>query len=161
MPVWKQKEFRIALGIILTGLAALALAATIPPGTDAGVGPRFVPVILACGLLALGLAAAVSSWLSGDAAPPAPREENRQGGMFRVVVVTALGFVYVLMLGAVGYALSTLIVLALLLVLFGTRRPLRLALISTAGAAIYYLIFVRQLGMYDPAGWLIDLSDVL
>ncbi|CCQ75241.1 tripartite tricarboxylate transporter TctB family protein [Magnetospira sp. QH-2] len=166
MPVMKNHEFLISLGIVVLSLMAIALANTIPPSNDDGVGARFIPLVLSVSMLILGgIGMAYAATINAPKEPEPAQNQASQvsltGMLFRIGVLTALGFFYLFLMGALGYALSTFVVLVMCLVLFGNKRPIPVILMSLIGTAIYYVVFVKQLGIYDPPGWLIDVSSFL
>ena len=78
--------------------------------------------------------------------------------IFRTLALVVIGFAYIWLFSASGYMIATGITMAVLLVLFGTRNPAKVAIITISGTAVYYLIFIWLIGIYDPPGWLINLE---
>ena len=72
---------------------------------------------------------------------------RRAGGVF------AIGIGYVLGVPLVGYFLALVLVIAAMALYQGERASARLATIAVAGAALFWLLFVRLLGIPMPALW--------
>jgi len=163
-------DFIVTLAVILLGVLFLVLAFQIDTpsrlsAAEALVGPPMVPIIISLLIITLGLlelAAVFMSVRSNET--PESTEDSEEFEPFSRALVTRLaltvviGFAYVWLLGAVGYLIASACALIALLVLFGTRSPVKILLISVIGAALYYFFFIRLMGVYDPAGWLISFS---
>ena len=97
-----------------------------------------------------------------DAADPVPSVDDdfgfRGSDLRRVAQVIGCGTVYVALFWAVGYLVATAVAMLLMLLAFGNRSPLVLALVPIAAALVYQYVFVGLMGLYDPAGALVDLS---
>jgi len=133
--------FGACYGILTTQLPVRSL-----PDTP---GPPFFPwintiVILALSatLLVQGLVAARTG--AAEAAPAA----GRQRGIWALVVFV----VYLAILPALGFILATAPFFAVLMILFGEVRPLRVALGAVLATAILYLLFRHGFGVFLPTG---------
>ncbi len=163
-----------SVAVILTGIFFLTLARQIETSgyqtaAEALVGPAMVPTIIAALLIGLGaleLGAVLLRHRSGKlsvktaVANPDGDEfsEITVEVMVRIIATVCIGFAYVWLLSATGYIISTAITLAALLVLFGTRSVVKVALITLGGAAVYYGVFIWLMGVYSPVGWLVHLG---
>lgn len=156
----RLREILISLGTILIGVFALFQAAAIENLQREAVGPDLVPVIVAWLIVILGVIMGIQGLLFPGKERPSGPPVTRQGMMLNATII-GLGFLYLLLFVAVGYLVSTIAALAAILVLFGTRQPLPVAVMSVAGGGVYFLVFVRLMGIYDPPGSLIDLSRLL
>jgi len=157
----------IAVGGLFLYLARAIRTPKYQSAAEALVGPAMVPVIIALLIIALGVLLAVMVLLRPRRGPvvPEPADEDPSefadfspGALLRLAAVVAIGFAYIWLLGVLGYVLATALVLALMLVLFHNRPSLGMLLVVAGGAAVYYYLFIRLMGLYLPAGWLINIG---
>ena len=167
------------LATMAVGAFFAALAATISPDSYDTVGPRFVPALLAGAMLGLGALVALGGWrrarrpsgvapgapsVGSGATDPVPTTDDdfgfRGSDIRRVVQVIGCGVVYVALFWALGYLVATAVAMLLMLLAFGNRSPLVLVLVPIAAALVYQYVFVGLMGLYDPAGALVDLSGL-
>lgn len=155
-------EVRVALVLVVIALFFLVQAYLSDVYSSSTVGPRLLPMVLAGLGAALGLIYGLIALFSRPSLEPTPNPEAPTNGTLptKLVLLLGIGFLYVLLFEMLGYALSTGGVLAAVLVVFGNRGFLRIPAISIVGTAIYYFVFVQQMGVYDPQGWLFDVLDV-
>ncbi len=122
------------------------------------VGPAGLPVVYALVLATVALALAAKAvfrplLLRSVAATAAVGEPTlgfllrRAGGVF------AIGVGYLLIVPLAGYFLTLILVIAAMALYQGERASARLATIAVAGAAGFWLLFVRLLGIPMPALW--------
>ena len=157
----------VAVGLVGAIFLAMALridASGVRTQAEALVGPTMVPVVIASLILVLGALELTASFIrhyrSRTDAALQGTESSKYAPLsatllVRIATIVGIGFAYVWLLGATGYIISTALILPALLVLFGTRSAGKVALMTLSGTAIYYLVFIRLLGLYDPVGWLI------
>lgn len=165
-----RTDLAAAVAVMLVGAFFLILAGQIhtpryQTAAEAMVGPAMVPTIIAVLILALGALYAVMVLLrhkSGAAEQPDGADVEfvpfTLPVLFRLAAVVAIGFAYVWLLPVVGYVISTGIILAIMLVLFGSRPTISLLAVVIVGTAIYYYLFIKLMGIYLPGGWLIDIG---
>ncbi len=85
----------------------------------------------------------------GDAEKSAARTHLRAMG------VVALGGAYAVAAPIVGYPVAIALLIASTALYFGLRPDLQLALVAALGAAVFWAMFVKMLGVAMPAGaWL-------
>ena len=163
-----------SVAVMLVGIFFLILARQIETSVfqtaaEALVGPAMVPTIIAALLIGLGALALGTVLLrrrSGEPLlempDPSPNgdefTEITAEVLIRTVITVCIGFAYVWLLSATGYIISTALALAALLILFGTRSAVKIALITVGGTAVYYGVFIWLMGVYSPVGWLIHLG---
>ena len=120
------------------------------------VGPAGLPVVYALVLATIALVLAGQAVLrtlllravdDSAAAGQPTLVLRRAGGVF------AIGIGYVLGVPLVGYFLALVLVIAAMVLYQGERASARLATIAVAGAALFWLLFVRLLGIPMPALW--------
>ncbi len=164
-----KNDIYVALIVASVGLFFLIQAYLIESSQYDLIGPRLVPMVitgLIIGLGALQLAltiglrdrsdgtAEISVISEGEPELPAL---SRQATI-RMAAIIGLGFIYVWLFSATGYLISTALVLAALLVTFGTQAAGKVTVLTIGGAVAYYLIFIKLMGIHNPPGWLIDLG---
>jgi len=167
-----RSDLASAIAVIAVGAVFLMLAQQIrtpryQSAAEAMVGPAMVPTAIAILIIALGALQAALVLLHRRkmraAATPAEAEPSEfadfsPGVLLRLAAVVAIGFGYVWLLSVVGYVLSTAITLSLMLLLFRNRPSLGLLMAVALGTAAYYYLFIRLMGLYLPAGWLINIG---
>jgi hypothetical protein len=153
------------IATILIGLAYLAMTFQIRASAlDDSVGPAGFPKALAFMLTGLGLILCVQSlWALRArrlAAAPTPADasggEGRGGaqGMLRAAGMLALGIAYLLILRRLGYVPSIALLIIAAALYLGTPFSWRVVAIGVAGAVVYWVVFVRVLGIPQPPGLL-------
>ena len=160
-----KSEFISAAVVVGLGIFFLLQAHLIESYQEALIGPRLVPVYLAGMIIGLGILQFAVAWMgrSGSTEPEDSLLSEdlpvmSRPAILRMAAIIAIGFAYMLLFEATGYLIATAIVLALLLFVFGTRKAVRLAVLTIGGAAVYYFLFIKLMGIHDPTGWLIDVE---
>ena len=150
--------------MLALGAGVAAITATLPSeGGYSGIGPNFVPGVVAAGILLLGV------WLSFDAftggwrgaAPddPAARGEHAfHGGGFLWVSVGL--FAHMALIGHAGFVVAGMALFAGVARGFGSRRIARDLAIGLLLALAVFLFFVKLLNVNLPGGWLTPLLGV-
>lgn len=156
----KQRELLVAAGVIGLGLFCLSQAHMIENTENARVSPALVPGILSWLMIGFGVLS-MAYRLFFPQQDDAARVNISSPAITWVCAVTGFGLVYYVLFQALGYLLATILMLAVVLVAFGVRRPLQVLLLSVFGGLAFFLIFIRGLRVYDPPGTLIDISTFL
>ncbi len=148
-------EVALSLGVIALGAGVAAVTATLPSeGGYAGIGPNFIPAVVAAGIVALGL------WLSVEAFTGGWRNRAEQSEVFEprpFAWISAGLFAHMALIGWAGFVVAGTLLFACVARGFGSRRIARdiaIALVLTLGI---YLFFVKLLNVSLPAGWLAPL----
>jgi putative tricarboxylic transport membrane protein len=146
---------RIAVSELVIGAVLLALAVVIffdaqrlAPGSMYGVGPSVAPMIVAGGLVLLGLATLFAAWRPGAA-------EAEEEGIDRaavVVIVAALAAMIALMTLGGGFILACTALFAGTAWAFGRRAPAADVAIGFVLALLVYAVFTRALTLTLPEG---------
>jgi len=123
------------------------------------VGPAGLPLAYATllGGLAAALAfkAVVRGILERRASAAKPEAATRAGFILaRAAGTLAIGAAYVLLVNILGYWLSLALLLPAMAVYQGQRFDRRLAVVSIAGATVFWLLFVWLLGIPMPQPWI-------
>lgn len=157
----RRRNIIAAVALIVLALVYGVLTSQLPvrslPDTP---GPPFFPWIntvillaLALGLLAQGL---LSKTDSGQPVTTSTAAQRRQ-------MIWALGaFVaYLAILPGLGFLLATAPFFAVLMVLFGEKRPFRVAIGSIGVTVFLYVLFRHGFSVFLPRGILPDLTAVI
>lgn len=146
----------------VVGLVCLAVAAAvllITPGFPEGqeglnlTGPAFFPNVMACLLILLGAAQLASGVRRARAGGGADSAETgpAQGSLRRMIEFFALIAGFVVLFEPLGFLLTTLVFLFLLMLLFGMPAA-KSALFSALYTAVIYLLFGQLFMIGLPAG---------
>jgi putative tricarboxylic transport membrane protein len=148
-------EIALSLGVVALGLGVAGVTATLPSeGGYAGIGPNFIPAVVAAGIIVLGVWLAIEAFTGGWRKAP-EHEEVFQKNPF--LWVSAGLFAHMALIGWAGFVVAGTALFACVARGFGSRRLARdiaLALVFTIGI---YLFFVKLLNVSLPAGWLAPL----
>lgn len=163
----------VSIVTILTGLFFAYQVLQIDTFSDDTVGPRFFPYALSFIIVGIGLLIGVSAAVPRDALSVDKSLTTQDGGsaadsfgfrdanIHRLVVVIAVGLAYIALFYAFGYLLATGLALFSMLLTFGNRGPIKLLIISVAGALMYRYLIIGFLGVYSPPGKIFDLEEFL
>ena len=154
-------EIALSLGVVALGVTVAGVTATLPSeGGYAGIGPNFIPAVVAAGIILLGLWLSVEALAGGwrNAAPedPASRGEHAFNGAAFGWITAGL-VAQMALIGSAGFVLSAAILFACVARGFGSRRLARDAAIGLVMALGIFLFFVKLLNVNLPAGWLAPL----
>jgi putative tricarboxylic transport membrane protein len=145
-------EIALSLGVVALGIGVAAVTATLPSeGGYAGIGPNFIPAVVAGGIIVLGL------WLSLEAFTGGWRKRDEQPEVFQrspFLWVSAGLFAHMLLIGSAGFVIAGTVLFACVARGFRSGRWLRNAAIGLALSVAIFLFFVRLLNVSLPAGWL-------
>ena len=145
-------EIALSLGVIALGIGVAAVTATLPSeGGYAGIGPNFIPAVVAAGIILLG------AWLGFEAFTGGWRQRVDETETFRpspFLWVSAGLFAHMALIGWAGFVVAATVLFACVARGFGSRRVVRDAAIGLVLAVGIYLFFVQLLNVNLPAGWL-------
>jgi len=150
--VRSRAEVALSLGVVALGIGVAAVTATLPSeGGYAGIGPNFIPAVVAGGIILLGV------WLAAEAFTGGWRKASEHEPVFEknpFLWVSAGLFGHMALIGWAGFIVAGTVLFACVARGFGSRRIARdiaIALVLTLGV---YLFFVKLLNVGLPAGWL-------
>ena len=144
-----------AIAILLLGASTVLFSLRMPIGTFRAAGTGLFPLCLGLLLMALASIFLLTHRVQAppqaqhDAGTHAAPESRRQVLLFLGAVILAT-----LLLDPLGYPLDSLILLAALLRILGTKQWRLNLLISSVTTAVAYLVFVHWLKIPLPMGWL-------
>ena len=165
-----KAELLSAAVVVGVGIFSLYLAYSIKSFREETlIGPRLLPMAIAGLGIGLGVLQFAIAWVrrvksgkAGDStfsgAGNAKRPALSKPAVLRMAAIIVIGFAYIWLFSATGYLIATAIAMASLLVVFGTRNVGKVAVLTIGGTAVYYIIFIWLMGIYDPPGWLINLE---
>jgi len=154
-------EIALSLGVLALGLGVAGVTATLPSeGGYAGIGPNFIPGVVAAGIVVLGLWLSFEAFTGGwrGAAPDEARERGEHP--FNAAAfgwITAGLFAHMALIGWVGFVIAGVALFACVTRGFGSTlvaRDLALGLVLSLGVFVF---FVKLLNVNLPAGWLAPL----
>jgi putative tricarboxylic transport membrane protein len=129
-----------------------AVTATLPSeGGYAGIGPNFIPAVVAAGIILLGL------WLGYEAFFGGWRNRAEQTEAFEAspfLWISAGLFAHMALIGWAGFVIAGTALFACVARGFGSRRWIRDLSIGIVLALGVFLFFVKLLNVNLPAGWL-------
>jgi putative tricarboxylic transport membrane protein len=144
----------VAVALLALGLLVLYQTFQISQGGGySAVGPRFFPLLVALGLIALSALCLLRATVLPDQnlAQQAAAEEATTH--WPTVGTTAAALVgYAAALGALGYIVATALFFPTVARILGSRRPARDLLIGIVLGVAVYIVFTRFLGVRLPGG---------
>ena len=148
-----------AISLFVFGAITAALSLQLPLGAPRMPGSGFFPLALGLALMALAAGRGIQLYLARPKAAtpeaaPAPAAPKRDGATRRVVLFVAGAIAATALLQPLGYVLSSLLLMLVLLQILGLRHWYASALIALLSAAASYVVFVRWLKIPLPSGWL-------
>jgi putative tricarboxylic transport membrane protein len=151
-------EIALSLGVLALGLGVAGVTATLPSeGGYAGIGPNFIPGVVAAGIVALGV------WLSAEAftggwrgAAPDDAAERGEHAFHAPAFgwITAGLFAHMALIGWAGFVVAGMVLFAGVARGFGSARVARDLASGLVLSLGIYLFFVNLLNVNLPAGWL-------
>ena len=134
------------------GVGAALVSASLPSeGGYAGIGPNFMPALVAAGLLALG------AWLTYEALTGGWRQREESTQHFRrapFLWVSAGLFAHMALVGWAGFVVAGATLFMCVARGFGSAQVLRDLAIGVALALAVYVFFTLVLNVQLPAGWM-------
>jgi putative tricarboxylic transport membrane protein len=145
-------EVALSLGVVTLGIGVAAVTATLPSeGGYAGIGPNFIPAVVAAGIILLGV------WLSYEAFTGGWRSRGEESEIFEknpFLWVSAGLFAHMALIGWAGFIIAGTALFACVARGFGSRRPVRDLCIAAVLSVAVFLFFVKLLNVNLPGGWL-------
>jgi putative tricarboxylic transport membrane protein len=150
-----RAEIALSLGVVVLGIGVAAVTATLPSeGGYAGIGPNFMPAVVAAGIILLG------AWLSFEAFTGGWRKREPQAEVFQAspfLWVSAGLFAHMLLIAWAGFVVAGTVLFACVARGFANRGWAATVGIGLVLSVAIYLFFVKLLNVSLPAGWLAPL----
>ncbi|OGA23991.1 MAG: hypothetical protein A3H34_07620 [Betaproteobacteria bacterium RIFCSPLOWO2_02_FULL_67_19] len=154
-------EIALSLGVLALGVATAITTAGLPgEGGYAGIGPNFMPGVVAAGLVVCGLWLFVEAFTGGWRARPSDDPAERGEHAFHApgfVWVTAGLAAHLARIGTAGFVIAGALLFAGVARGFRSVRIARDLAIGTAISLAVFVFFVKFLNVNLPAGWLTPL----
>ena len=148
-------EVALSLGVVVLGIGVAAVTATLPSeGGYAGIGPNFIPAVVAAGIILLGL------WLGFEAFTGGWRSRVEEDQVFEknpFLWVSAGLVAHMALIGWAGFIIAGAALFTCVARGFGSRRFARDLALALALSVGIFLFFVKLLNVNLPAGWLAPL----
>jgi putative tricarboxylic transport membrane protein len=150
----RNSEILLSLGVLALGAGAALVTASLPSeGGYAGIGPNFVPALVAAGLVVLG------AWLLFEALSGGWRNRVDQPEAFHArpfLWISAGLFAHMALIGPAGFVAASTVLFTCVARGFGSRRFLRDLAVGVALAVAIYAFFTQFLTVSLPAGWMLS-----
>jgi len=147
-----RAEVALSLGVVALGIGVAAVTATLPSeGGYAGIGPNFIPAVVAAGIIALGVWLSVEAFTGGWRKAPEHHEPFERNPF---LWVSAGLFAHMVLIGWAGFIIAGTALFTCVARGFGSRRVVRDVVIALIMSVAIYLFFVKLLNVNLPAGWL-------
>jgi putative tricarboxylic transport membrane protein len=154
-------EVALSVGILGIGIATAIATAMLPgEGGYAGIGPNFMPGVVAAGLVACGLWLIYETFSGGWRARPSDEPAERGEHAFHApgfLWITAGLAAHMVLIGSAGFVIAGAALFAGVARGFGSQRWVRDIALGVGIAIVIFLFFVRFLNVNLPAGWLTPL----
>lgn len=145
-------EIALSLGVVALGAGIAGVTATLPSeGGYAGIGPNFMPGIVAAGTILAGL------WLAFEAFTGGWRRRVEEARPFHgasFLWISAALFAHMALIGSAGFVLAGTVLFAGVARGFGSRRWVRDVCIGLVLTLVIFVFFVKLLNVSLPAGWM-------
>jgi putative tricarboxylic transport membrane protein len=146
---------RLAGAVLLAGSVAILIAVTTISGRGgySTSGPRFVPLLVAIGLIALSALYLARTFIRPDVAlaERAAQEDDATHWATPALIMAVL-LAYAFLLEPIGYPLATAAVFIAIAWLLGSRSIVRDVLVGLVLGFGLYTAFTQYLGVSLPAG---------
>jgi putative tricarboxylic transport membrane protein len=154
-----RAEFALSAGVLGLGVFAAVVTANLPgEGGYAGIGPNFIPAVVAAGLLVTGAwllwETLRGGWRRESAGDVANESAEHAFHARAFGWITAGLFAHMALIGWAGFVLAGAVLFACVARAFGSTRVARDAALGLALSLAVYLFFVKMLNVNLPAGWL-------
>jgi putative tricarboxylic transport membrane protein len=154
---------RVHSGELLISLGLLALGSFIVYETQgiaetqgyAQVGPRLFPYLVGIGLALCGAVLGWQAIFGGWRNVPLDQPGHDAPDWTAFCIISAGIVLHMIVIGYAGFVLAGALLFVLVARGFGSRRPVRDAVIALVLATVVYLIFTRGLGLKLPAAPLV------
>jgi putative tricarboxylic transport membrane protein len=154
----KLNDALAGLLVLIVGLAIVLEARTFPSVTGQSIGPGLFPTIIGSGLMLCGLALAIAGRASGAPWLEFGEWPRRPRLAFNFLLVFADLVFYALAVSRLGFFITAVLFLTVLMLAFGVRRrrvlPLALAVTLVIHYAFYSLLRVPlPWGVMESLAW--------
>ena len=150
----KFKNFNFSSGLILLIVSLFLLVdirltefSDVTTG-EGVVGPKTAPTFLNIGIICLSILLIIGSFYNKDKSEQL--EKIQLTLIFKKFLLILISFVYLFLTNFIGYLTSTFLIIPLILYIFENKNLKKNLVISVSGALIYYIFFIKILGLHNP-----------
>jgi hypothetical protein len=150
----KLKNFNLSSGIVLLLVSAfLLLDIRISEFSDIStgegvVGPKTAPSFLNLGIAVLSLFLIYNGYFINNNNDQIEKLEWKL--IIKKILLILITFLYLNLTNLIGYLLSTFLIIPIILMIFENKDLKKNILISFCGSLIYYVFFIKILGLHNP-----------
>lgn len=146
-------EMLISLGLIALGSFVIYETQNIAETQGyAQIGPRLFPYIIGVGLTLCGAVLGWQAVSGGWRKVPLDQEGHDTPDWLAFLVISAGIVLHMIVIGWAGFILAALLLFVMVARGFGSRRPLRDAMIAAVMAVLVFALFTYGLGLNLPKG---------
>ena len=150
----KFKNFNFSSGLILLIVSLFLLVdirltefSDVTTG-EGVVGPKTAPTFLNIGIICLSILLIIGSFYNKDKSEQLEKIELTL--IFKKFLLILISFLYLFLTNFIGYLTSTFLIIPLILYIFENKNLKKNLVISVSGALIYYIFFIKILGLHNP-----------
>jgi putative tricarboxylic transport membrane protein len=145
-------EFLISLGLIALGIFVIWETRSIAETQGyAQIGPRLFPYIVGVGLTLCGAVLGWQAIFGGWRNVPLDQEGHDAPDWMAFGIISAGIVLHMIVIGWAGFILAGTLLFVLIARGFGSRKPVRDAIIAVVLTMVVYFVFTRALGLKLPA----------
>jgi putative tricarboxylic transport membrane protein len=146
-------ELLISLGLLALGLFVIWETQSIAETQGyAQIGPRLFPYIVGAGLTLCGAVLGWHAIFGGWRNVPLDQEGHDAPDWMSFGIISAGIVLHMIIIGWAGFILAGTLLFVLVARGFGSRRPVRDAIIAVLVTVVVFFVFTRALGLKLPAG---------
>ncbi len=155
-------ELGVAAVLVLIGAFFIFQASFIRPVPGDPIGPKVLPMFLAIAILCGGVLIALHTLFrkgrhSDEDVELASGYGFKESNIGLIFAVIGCGICYVVTFWAFGYFVATFVSVILIMLTFGNRKLWLILTIALGVAIVYQFVFMGLMGLFDPAGEVVDL----
>ena len=157
-----RSELIVGLVIVALGLFFLWAAQRIPVSGQDEFGARSLPQAISILIAIFGALWAGIHFLKWRQSP-APAEPNSQNKYLfsRIIPLMLSSFLYAALFKWFGYLVATFLILIPVLWIYGNTSVRKLLTIAAIATAVYYIAFIKFMGVFDAGGSIINFNKLL
>ena len=152
-----RKDLVASVALLLIAALYYAASTDIPTTTlSDDIGPRGLPTVLSLLLAILALTLGGRALLAPNVLVEAGGEKEREASVLRAFGLLGLGALYIPVAYVFGYVVAIIFLIAMVAIYEGTKPSLRVIVVAGGGAGIFWILFVKLLGIPQPEGVLLS-----
>lgn len=140
-----------AICLLLVSFLVFWISKGFPP-SKTGIGVSTFPKLLAGLLIIFSIIIIIQAIKNSSFSKKEPIFEEFKKGHVLIIAVIIILIIYIQILGALGFILSSFLLLITLMFIFGERRKIILLVIPLVFSVILYLVFSKTAMVFLPEG---------